>query len=307
MTLDTWVVTDAGMRSLGSGATVTGGLGPHKMQIGMCSSPLDEPSWLALESQVGRMGLRRTFSPGLPSTAPAKVRQDYGKRTSWHSVKANWVEMANGNHDSTVTSFLNSIPSDHELWLTFYHEPENIYPLGEEPARSAEWRAAQHHFYDLVKSVRPATLVGPILMGWTFDPASGRSPANWTVDADKCDFYGVDEYNPYYFPMVGNRDTWVSQPTQQMRDFVTLCRQLDVAPAVGEVASSEYYGAWSGSRKAEWINQLIDYTVAEKFIGVCWFDVYTPNDTSEDMLIDSSQASLDAWAGHVSQHQRGVK
>lgn len=277
------------------------------MFVGMYNLPEGEPQWLATEAEWGgiRSGIARSYSSGLPSTAPPSLQRDYGKRASWHSVKANWPQMAAGEHDATVTSFLNSIPADHELLLTFAHEPENDNPLNQEAERSAEWRAASIHFYDLVKSVRPQTWVGPVMMDWTYNPASGRVWERWTLPADKQDFSGLDPYQPYLFPIIGAPTTWHDYPMSAVSTWQSVCNDLGVPGAIGEIACHEFPG--NPGRKAGWIEDSIQHSLDNNHLAYCYFNAYKPGDTAEPMLLNSHAQSLSTWAGVLSANQRGVK
>lgn len=291
----------------------------NDIYVGMLNSPVGEAQWVITEAEWGgvKSGIARTFSPGLPSTPPTDMTRSYGKRASWHSVKADWDEMASGVHDSTLISFLNAVPADHELMFTFAHEPENdgVSPAnGSNPAYNAwvaeyapKWRAACEHFYDVVKATRPQTLVGPVLMGFTFDSSSHRDPNDWRISGSKCDFYGLDPYNPYLFPMVGAPNNWVNQPSSQVTAFTAFCASLGCRPAIAETACHEDASGIGPQRKVDWMNSFFNYTKANNYLAFCYFNAYKPNDTAPEMMLNSSPQSLAAWANILSAHQRGVK
>ncbi len=295
---------------LRTGEVSNGGILPHDMFVGMLNSPQTEANWVATEAEWGgvRAGIRRSYSTGMPTTAPVELTSCYGKRASWHSMKSTWTDMSSGANDAAVTSFLNSIPADHELLLTYAHEPENDNPLAEEITRSAEWRAAQAHFYDLVKSVRPQTLVGPVLMSYTFEASSGRVWSRWVPPVDKMDFFGLDPYNPYKFPAVGAPNTWRDWPMGAgMPIWQQACDDLGVPGAIGETACHEDESGIGPARKVAWLNGAIAYSLAHKHVAFCYFNSYKPGDTAEPMLLNSSPQSLAAWANILSAHQKGVK
>ncbi len=277
--------------------------------LGMLNSPQNEANFVATEAEWGgtRSGIKRSYSTGMPNTAPLLLSDDYGKRASWHSMKSSWPGMAAGNDAAAMTSFLNSIPADHTLMLTYAHEPENDFPLGEELTRAAEWRAAQAYFYDLVKSVRPQTLVGPILMSWTFKSASGRVWQRWVPPVGKMDFFGLDPYNAYLFPIIGAPTTWEAWPMSGVVTWQAECDRLGVPGAIGETACHEDETGIGPSRKAGWMQDAVDYAVANNYTAFCWFNSYKPGDTAEPMMLNSSQASLDKWSSLLSAHQNGVK
>jgi len=274
------------------------------------TAPISVAQWNADETTYGRLGIRRSFSPGFPSTPPSGgtasgMTDDYGKRMTWHSVKGDWPTAAAGGLDATMTSFLNAVPADHSLMLTFAHEPENDFPSDQAVARSAEWRAAQSRLYDVVKAVRPQTLFGVVLMGWTFNPSSGRTVAHWTPPPGKADFYGVDDYNPYQFPAAGNGTTWNVQPSTQMQTYVAWCAANGVPGAIGENATAEHLS--DPNRKAQYLQDIIDYANANGFLAYCYFDAFKPGDTSESMVLNSSAISMAKWTALVAANQFGVK
>lgn len=302
------LVTGTGTnRQLGNPIVVTNAT-PQNIYVGMHNLPTGEPNWTATEALWGgtKSGIKRSFSSNIPSTAPTILSTDFGKRASWHSVKSSWTGLVAGNDDTALTSFLNSIPPDHELMLTYAHEPENDNPLNQEVARSAEWRAAQAYFYDLVKSVRPQTLVGPILMAYTYNPSSGRDPENWTPNPAKMDFFGIDAYSGYLFPMVGAPTNWVNAPTAEFVAHTAAAQELGVPIALGETAVHEDQTGIGPSRKVAWITDFFNYVKANGGIAFCYFNAYKPGDTAEPMMLDSSPEVLAAWGDILEEHQHGV-
>lgn len=296
------------MRSLSTGEVIRDGNGGGEgMFVGLSlPSTGGEAIWPATEAEWGgqRVGLARTFSSNLPASAPSNLSHHFGRRATWHSVKAGWPQMADGSLDSTLKSFLNSIPADHDLMLTFAHEPENDNPLNQEAARAAEWRAASVHFYDVVKQTRPQTLVGPILMSWTFNSSSGRDWERWILPADKQDFMGLDPYQAYMFPIVGSPTTWHDWVTPQVALWQSVADDLGVPGAIGETACHEFIG--NPQRKVDWIMEGYNHAVANNYVAFSYFNVYKPNDTALPMLLNSHAATLAAWSSILINHTRGV-
>jgi PKD repeat protein len=103
-----------------------------------------------------------------------------------------------------MVTFCKSIPSTKRLWLTANHEPEDdlgnanhyAYPY----LTISTWRTAQRMMQDAVVEARAARTTNKqwlkyhtVLMGWTFDPASGRDITNWVID--NVDAWGFDAYH----------------------------------------------------------------------------------------------------------------
>ena len=123
---------------------------------------------------------------------PATVAAiDVGKRVSLFSFKANWAEMAAGQHDNDVRNLVNSIPEGHLTYLCWFHEPEN-------DGTASAFVPAFRQFATVAKGVgKPHVKVTLILMSWTWNPASGRNPSDWWPGAEYVDAVGLDGYNSY--------------------------------------------------------------------------------------------------------------
>ena len=289
---------DGFIRNMATGQQIGGPVDPppppvDAMKIGAFHDPINLTAWNQLEAQVGNMNIIRSYSSGLPNSwSAAGCTWHPADTTTWHSMKANWNAMASGSLDSTVISFLNSVPLNKDLWLTFAHEPEN------DGGVSSQWRAAQRHFYDVVKANRPETKVGPVFMDWTFNPLSGRNHNDWHVGPDYMDFVGCDPYNVYRLPIFGNPNTW-EWPHEMvgLQNYWDFCDLMDRPPAIGEFGTCEHetQPTW----KAQWMNEFIDEANDRGCAGVCWFNIVKANDTQPSLLLTSSQASIDTWSAIV--------
>ena len=79
--------------------------------------------------------------------------------------------------------------------------------------------------------------------------------------------------------------------------FYNRCDQLGVPPAIGETASREHFTqpTW----KSEWATTLVDDAASRGCLGVSWFNIEKPNDTTADMLLNSSANFIAAWQALV--------
>jgi hypothetical protein len=154
------------------------------------------------ESVAGtNLGLRRTFfswsqrTGSLVNTARADLAAG---RLPWVSVKPpSWADMGRGTYDAQIDEMLRALDSlGGPVWLTVHHEPEGGggSKVADDPAGPAAWRAMQQRVRLRLDALRVDNVAfAPILMAWTFNPLSGRNPADWWVDG-VWDFAGIDHY-----------------------------------------------------------------------------------------------------------------
>ncbi len=156
-----------------------------------------------------RMGLRRTFwsmnnTSGLLSTAKTDLAAG---RVPWVSVKLNgsWKENGDGKYDAQMTALLTQLSAlDGPVWFTAHHEPEggcrnSCAANGmDDIGGPSEWLRMQANTSKLLAQLRAQgkgnnIAFAPILMGWTWEPQSGRTPTQW-YQAGIWDFAGIDVY-----------------------------------------------------------------------------------------------------------------
>lgn len=154
------------------------------------------------ESVAGvRMGLRRTFfswsqrTGSMVSTAKGDLAAG---RVPWVSIKPpSWADMANGTYDGQIDEMLRALDAlNGPVWLTVHHEPEGGggSKVADDPAGAPAWRAMQVRIRARMNALGTDNIAfAPILMAWTFNPSSGRNPADWWVDG-VWDFAGNDHY-----------------------------------------------------------------------------------------------------------------
>ena len=296
----------------------TGSIGEpvgNKLYIGAYHHTQTASGWMTLEGQIGQpLSMRRIYNPNGFSGTWSQF--DTATRSHWYSFKGALTTMRDGGFDSAMTTWLNSVPSAHVLYLSWQHEPENP-SKGNDPAT---FRAGAQHFYTHVKSVRPQTIVAmPVYMSWTHNPSSGRDPLDWYPGNDYTDVIGVDTYNTYLWPMVGSPTVWdyvpLSGQTPKMvglENLVAFANARSKPWAIGEVSSMEHASdsaavrATTNSYKARWITDLYEYSALNGATAVLWFNVDKPNDTHPEMLIESSQGSLSAQANSTIQYGRSM-
>jgi len=192
------------------------------------------------------LGIRRTFwQAGQVDKMAATARADLAaKRLPWVSVKppASWAAVAGGQHDAWIAGVWAELAGvGGPVWFTLNHEPENDGP----PA--ADWRAMQSRFAARRPQNAQQVAFASILMAWTFDPKSGRKPADWWVDG-VWDLAGIDYYA-----------TSESQPIEAGGQWVAARRfygDRGIDLAVGEWANRGSDAA-AAARMRAWFDHLV--------------------------------------------------
>lgn len=164
-----------------------------------CSMPyyLDSQAW---ESWLGRPVTthRHYHDPDEIDDLVATVADDLkvGRRAHT-SIKppGTWGRVAGGAHDAWLRQMLRGLKRlDTPVFLTIHHEPENDVTAsgGMQPRH---WVRMQERAIAKAAAIAPKVMIAPVLMQWTFEPRSGRDPADWMVPSAKV--FGFDVYNSW--------------------------------------------------------------------------------------------------------------
>jgi hypothetical protein len=294
------------------------------MMMGICPDGTTNSAFTAIETTVGhRMGIRRCYQTGgtIPSSlAASQAAVDVGLRTSWLSLSgANATNAANGSYDTAWANFATAV-GDHPMLLTWNHEPEN------DGYAAATFKAASERFYDVVKAANPNILVGPIWMAWMFDPSSSLNINDWAPNPSKMDFAGIDHYNTFNFPPPHTEYPWISVPDSRLNGYFTWLDSASatkgepIPPCLGELGCANWTktgvtghppddGVSSpvGTRKAEWVDDVLHYFEDRGAIAVCYFETDVNNDYDPSSFIEADQPTIDMWASWLETHQTGVQ
>jgi len=277
--------------------TIDPGTPTTDMLIGAAIGTGTQAQVTSFESTVGQqIHVYRSYDSGFPATWQQGAASWHPDRfVSWHSLKPNVANTASGALDTQLETWVGSIPATHRCMLTFQHEPENP-SKGINPA---QWRTAFRRFYDIVKGIRPDIQVGPILMGWTYDTASGRDPdGDWNPGADKVDFYGIDDYQLYLLEGAGSPTSWDEAPRHTTIRCTQLAASHDRPIAMGELACGDYQGDFT--MKRDWIKAEVDYMVDNNAMAFCYFNTNTNNDLAPNSLITDDPLTQAYFAGLLS-------
>jgi hypothetical protein len=252
-----------------------------------------QQSWTGLENAVGPLGIRRSYASSLVTSFPSTVAAiDLGKRASLFSFKANWTEMAAGTYDEQVRNLVRSIPSNHLAYLCWFHEPEN------DGAASA-FVPAFRRFSTAAKSVgRPNVKVTLILMTWTWDPASGRNPADWWPGAQYVDAVGLDGYNPYDPTKNGSNWKTFASVFQTATDWLRSQGAKEIGAA--ETGCKERVG--DPNAKANWLRDAVKWADSQRYGFFCYFDSNVGDDGGSGWWLRSSPAATESYRNLAASH-----
>ncbi len=229
-----------------------------------------------LESKLGhRLGCHRGyFVPNSQKGLLQQVKDDHAKgRLPIVSTKVpdTWANMASGKQDSWLRNLLSALAADKQpVMLTLHHEPEN--DAGPTGMKAQDWRSMYDHAVVLAASLAPNVTMTPVLMQFTFEPGSGRKPADWVPTTTKV--FATDCYNAWsptdglqwralgdklslVLPYANGRPIVLAEygcrtdpkhpgaAAQWMRDAFDWCRTHNV------VAMS-YFNSWQHTRFGTW-------------------------------------------------------
>jgi hypothetical protein len=196
------------------------------------------------ETPTGKsLSVRRTFwgwdnnRTSMINTIKADLSAN---RLPWVSTKTpKWAEVAAGKHDAVLDDMLRKVDATGgPVWLTIYHEPEDNTNTGSGREKcekatpndcdgtAADWRAMQKHVRDRMNTIGTKNIaLAPILMSWTWDSRSNRTPSDYWVSSI-WDIYGVDHYQDSTSGAVADSAGW--------KNFVSFTEAKGMPYSIGE-------------------------------------------------------------------------
>jgi hypothetical protein len=286
-------ITSGGLISVGSGITastvwfdfITYPIGSRPdtpvLKVGAAVAPYPasghtlQQSYDAWVSACGAVDFLRVYlNPSQSSVAalgttwpvPGET-SDWASRGCVLSIKFDMTALAAGSYDAKLTTLLGGYTGQ---WLKIcpYHEPEDNVESGSMLAST--WRAGVAHLVSLVATIgNPKVKVWPILMGYTWDPVSGRDPEDYWVPG--VEGYAVDQYN---LPSARHDSTtWKNAPVL-MDAFTAWADAKGVQKGWTEVGCAPDFA--DSTRRPNWITTSYAYAVAHGYALFSWFDETGP-------------------------------
>ncbi|WP_431877794.1 hypothetical protein [Micromonospora marina] len=230
----------------------------------------------------GKLRMARIFFPGLPP-AWSGSRADVVDRTVVVSFKASPQEVNTGKLDSRLTSWFASIPREHNVYWSYFHEPEDDVERG--AFSTAAYRTAWKRIAGLAdRTGNPKLINTLILMCWTLDPKSGRSFDAFYPGGDVIEALGWDCYN------WGVKWKRYAPPQEIYGAMISKSKALGKPWGVAETGSDLVPGD-SGAGRAAWIRSMTGFLNGQRPEFVAYYNQTVHQ--GDFRLLD--QPSIQAW------------
>ncbi|WBB73817.1 hypothetical protein O7602_29905 [Micromonospora sp. WMMD1128] len=230
----------------------------------------------------GKLQMARIFYPGLPP-AWSGSRSDVVDRTVVVSFKAAPQEINSGKHDSRLASWFASIPRDHNVYWSYFHEPEDDVERG--AFTPDAYRTAWKRVAGLAARANNPKLINTlILMCWTLDPKSKRSFDSYYPGGDVIETLGWDCYN------WGKKWNRYAPPQEIYGAMISKSKALGKPWGVAETGSDLVPGD-SGTGRATWIRSMTGYLNGQRPEFVAYYNQTVSQ--GDFRLLD--QPSIQAW------------
>ncbi|GAA4579085.1 hypothetical protein GCM10023176_56190 [Micromonospora coerulea] len=211
----------------------------------------------------GKLRMARVFYPGLPPAWNGS-RADVVDRTVVVSFKASPQEVNSGKYDSRLASWFASIPRDHNVYWSYFHEPEDDVERGAFTA--AAYKSAWRRIAGLANRTGNPNLINTvILMCWTLDPKSGRNFDAFYPGGDLVETLGWDCYN------WGVKWKRYASPQEIYGRMISKSRALGKPWGVAETGSDLVPGD-SGTGRATWIRAMASYLNGQRPEFVAYYN-----------------------------------
>ncbi|MGC4897040.1 hypothetical protein [Micromonospora sp. DT31] len=230
----------------------------------------------------GRLRMARVFFPGLPP-AWSGSRADVVDRTVVVSFKAAPQEINSGKHDSRLASWFASIPRDHNVYWSYFHEPEDDVERG--AFTPAAYRTAWQRVAGLAdRTGNPKLINTLILMCWTLDPKSGRSFDAFYPGSNVIETLGWDCYN------WGAKWKRYAPPQEIYGPMISKSKALGKPWGIAETGSDLVPGD-PGTGRAAWIRSMTGFLNGQRPEFVAYYNQTVSQ--GDFRLLD--QPSIQAW------------
>ncbi|WP_433283866.1 hypothetical protein [Micromonospora sp. CA-244673] len=230
----------------------------------------------------GKLRMARVFFPGLPPAWNGS-RADVVDRTVVVSFKASPQDINSGKYDSRLASWFASIPREHNVYWSYFHEPEDDVERG--AFTTAAYRTAWKRVAGLANRAGNPKLINTlILMCWTLDPKSGRSFDAFYPGGDVIETLGWDCYN------WGAKWKRYASPQEIYGEMISKSKALGKPWGVAETGSDLVPGD-SGSGRATWIRSMTGFLNGQRPEFVAYYNQVVSQ--GDFRLLD--QPSIQAW------------
>jgi hypothetical protein len=221
----------------------------------------------AFEGSLGRpLAAHRHYhqADGIRGLAADARRDVLAGRMPLASIKApgSWAAVARGAHDGWLDALLGAVATvGGPMFLSIHHEPEDD-AFSRTGMRPGDWVAMQERAIRRAATRARRVTIVPVLMQWTFNPASGRRPAAWMVPSARV--FGFDVYNSWS-PTNGRRWTSFAEEVQRVLPW-----------AGGRPMVVAEYGCRADpadpERAVRWMRNAFEYALDHNVAAMAYFN-----------------------------------
>jgi hypothetical protein len=253
---------------------------PDIPMLGSSYASLSELSQVT--SAFGHMPVVRVYYPGLPA---ADAWGANGKAGANHSAvvvsfKALPNTILSGADDAVLSHFFDAAPTNHPIYYSYYHEPEDNIAAGQ--FTLADYKQAWAHVAALANAAHNPQLHSTlILMAFDLEKSSGRQWKDYLPAGNVISTLGWDAYPA---GAVADKNPQLTPPATFMGPAVAASRSVGLPFGFAEFGVQDLPG------RAAWLNSVGSYILNSGAVFGTLFKGAQMSDNS----------SISAWRGAVS-------
>jgi FlgD Ig-like domain len=253
---------------------------PDIPMLGSSYASLSELSQLT--SAFGHMPVVRVYYPGLPA---AEAWSANGKAGANHSAvvvsfKALPNTILSGADDAALSHFFDTAPTDHPIYYSYYHEPEDNIAAGE--FTLAGYKQAWAHVAALANAAHNPQLHSTlILMAYDLEKSSGREWKDYLPAGNIVTTLGWDAYPA---GAVADKNPQLTPPATFMGPAVAASQSVGLPFGFAEFGVEDLPG------RAAWLDSVGSYILNSGAVFGTLFKGAQMSDSS----------SISAWRGAIS-------
>jgi hypothetical protein len=281
------VVTGRGHHQTARSAAASAGVPMFGTSISSAASLAQDTA------EFGRMPVVRVYYPGLPAASAWTT----GLAAANHSAvvvsfKAEPDTILSGADDAALTHFFDTAPTDHPVYYSYYHEPEDNIAAGE--FTLADYKAAWARVVQLADAAHNPQLHSTlILMSYDLTAASGRNWKSYLPGGGIISTLGWDAYP------VGSATNTRPQLTSPA-DFMGPC--IAASNSVGLPYGFAEFGLSTANGRPGWMTEVGNYLESSGAVFATLFNGSPQYPTLQ--LSDSASQSV--WKTFVTQSMQAL-
>ncbi len=251
-----------------------------------------DPGQLAhATAQFGRLPIIRVYFPGLPpANAWTSGAVGVNKSAAIVSFRADAQQILSGADDSALRRFFDSAPTGHQIYYSYWAEPETYISQGH--FTMAQYRSAWAHIVAIARGAHnPDLLSTLILTNWDLSPSSGRNWKNYLPGGGVISTLGWDAYPA---GTVWDKNPQPTPPAQFMGPEVAASESVGLPFGFAEFALGTV------TDRPAWLKEVANYLVS---VGAQFGTLF--DSTGWPWLVLNDAPSIAAWRAVVASSGTG--